>query len=73
MHSIAHGVIRLEELSPEYGAERRRLRVIKYRGQRYRGGNHDFVIDTGRGLEAARVEVRSIIRELTGKPGERPL
>ena len=47
MHSVAHGVIRLEELSPEYGAERRRLRVIKYRGQRYRGGYHDFVIQTG--------------------------
>ena len=47
MHSIAHGVVRLEELSPEYGAERRRLRVTKYRGQRYRGGFHDFVIDTG--------------------------
>ncbi|HKY80907.1 MAG TPA: ATPase domain-containing protein [Sphingobium sp.] len=47
MHSVAHGVLRLEELSPEYGAERRRLRVIKYRGQRYRGGYHDFVIDTG--------------------------
>jgi circadian clock protein KaiC len=47
MHSVAHGVIRLEELSPEYGAERRRLRVLKYRGQRYRGGYHDFVIDTG--------------------------
>jgi circadian clock protein KaiC len=47
MHSVAHGVVRLEELSPEYGAERRRLRVIKYRGQRYRGGNHDFVIETG--------------------------
>src|SRR6188508_703574 len=47
MHSIAHGVIRLEELSPEYGAERRRLRVIKYRGQRYRGGYHDFIIATG--------------------------
>src|SRR3954463_14053804 len=47
MHSIAHGVIRLEELSPEYGAERRRLRVVKYRGQRYRGGYHDFVIATG--------------------------
>jgi circadian clock protein KaiC len=47
MHSVAHGVVRLEELSPEYGAERRRLRVIKYRGQRYRGGYHDFVIDTG--------------------------
>ena len=47
MHSVAHGVIRLEELSPEYGAERRRLKVIKYRGQRYRGGFHDFVIKTG--------------------------
>ena len=47
MHSVAHGVIRLEELSPEYGPERRRLRVIKYRGQRYRGGFHDFIIDTG--------------------------
>jgi circadian clock protein KaiC len=47
MHSVAHGVIRLEELSPEYGPERRRLRVVKYRGQRYRGGHHDFVIDTG--------------------------
>ena len=47
MHSIAHGVIRLEELSPGYGAERRRLRVTKYRGQRYRGGYHDFVIETG--------------------------
>jgi circadian clock protein KaiC len=47
MHSVAHGVFRLEELSPEYGPERRRLRVIKYRGQRYRGGYHDFIIDTG--------------------------
>ena len=47
MHSVAHGVLRLEELSPEYGAERRRLRVIKYRGQRYRGGFHDFIIATG--------------------------
>ena len=47
MHSIAHGVIRLEELFPEYGAERRRLRIIKYRGQSYRGGHHDFVIETG--------------------------
>ncbi|PIK71186.1 circadian clock protein KaiC, partial [Methylobacterium frigidaeris] len=47
VHSIAHGVIRLEEQSPEYGAERRRLRVVKYRGQRYRGGYHDFSIKAG--------------------------
>ena len=47
VHSVAHGVMRLEELAPGYGAERRRVRVIKYRGQRYRGGYHDFVIRTG--------------------------
>jgi len=47
VHSVAHGVIRLEETAPEYGAERRRLRVIKYRGQRFRGGHHDMVIETG--------------------------
>nr|WKF60854.1 Circadian clock protein kinase KaiC [Paraburkholderia busanensis] len=47
VHSIAHGVIRLEELSPEYGAERRRLRVTKYRGRSCRGGYHDFTIRQG--------------------------
>ena len=44
VHSVAHGVIRLEELTPVYGAERRRVRVVKYRGQKYRGGFHDFTI-----------------------------
>lgn len=47
VHSVAHGVIRLEETAPEYGAERRRMRVIKYRGRRFRGGFHDFTIATG--------------------------
>ncbi|MBV9395272.1 MAG: AAA family ATPase, partial [Methylobacteriaceae bacterium] len=47
VHSVAHGVIRLEELSPNYGPDRRRLRVVKYRGQRFRGGYHDFTIATG--------------------------
>jgi circadian clock protein KaiC len=47
VHSIAHGAIRLEELAPDFGAERRRLRVLKYRGNRFRGGYHDFVIETG--------------------------
>lgn len=46
-HSVVHGVIRLEELAPDYGAERRRLRVSKYRGQPFRGGYHDFTIRTG--------------------------
>jgi circadian clock protein KaiC len=47
VHSITHGVIRLEELAPAYGAERRRVRIFKYRGQKYRGGYHDFTIATG--------------------------
>ena len=50
VHSVAHGVVRLEELAPQYGAERRRVRVIKYRGRKFRGGYHDFTIRTG-GLE----------------------
>src|SRR3546814_8670346 len=47
VHSVAHGVIRLEELSLDYGPERRRMRVIKYRGRHFRGGFHDFVIERG--------------------------
>jgi circadian clock protein KaiC len=47
VHSIAHGVVRLEQNAPGYGAERRRMRVIKYRGQKYRGGYHDLTISTG--------------------------
>lgn len=47
VHSVAHGVIRLEELAPDFGGERRRMRVIKYRGQAFRGGYHDMIIKTG--------------------------
>ena len=47
VHSVAHGVIQLQELSPVYGSDRRRIRVCKLRGQRYRGGFHDFTIRTG--------------------------
>jgi circadian clock protein KaiC len=45
--SIAHGVIILEQLPMDYGGERRRLRVGKLRGHRFRGGYHDFAIQTG--------------------------
>ncbi|HTH52014.1 MAG TPA: ATPase domain-containing protein [Pyrinomonadaceae bacterium] len=50
VQSIAHGVIRLEQLYPEYGSERRRLMVLKYRGVHFRGGFHDYIIKRG-GLE----------------------
>jgi circadian clock protein KaiC len=47
VHSVAHAVIRLEELAPAYGAERRRVRIVKYRGVKFRGGYHDLTITTG--------------------------
>jgi circadian clock protein KaiC len=47
VQSIAHGVVKLEQMHPEYGAERRRLIVLKYRGVRFRGGYHDFIIQRG--------------------------
>jgi circadian clock protein KaiC len=47
LHSIAHGVITLQQFALDYGAERRRLRVKKMRGIKFRGGYHDFIIQTG--------------------------
>src|SRR5512140_3517531 len=47
VQSIAHGVLLLEQLTPEYGADRRRLRVIKHRGRKFRGGYHDYLIQAG--------------------------
>lgn len=47
VQSIAHGVLMLEQLELDYGAERRRLRVSKLRGSRFLGGFHDFTIRTG--------------------------
>jgi circadian clock protein KaiC len=47
VQSVAHGVVRLEQLCPEFGGERRRLIVLKFRGSQFRGGYHDFVIRRG--------------------------
>ncbi|MBV9553064.1 MAG: circadian clock protein KaiC [Alphaproteobacteria bacterium] len=47
VHSIAHSVIHLDQLAPTYGGERRRLRVVKCRGQSFRSGYHDFTIAEG--------------------------
>jgi circadian clock protein KaiC len=69
LHSIAHGVILLEQLALDYGAERRRLRVKKMRGINFRGGYHDFTIKIG-GIEifprlVAAEHRRPFIGELT--------
>lgn len=47
LHSVVHGVVTLEQRAREFGAERRRLRVMKMRGTPFRGGWHDFVIRHG--------------------------
>ncbi|BCM92153.1 circadian clock protein kinase KaiC [Abditibacteriota bacterium] len=47
LQSLAHGVVQLHHLQPDYGAERRRLSVIKLRGSQFRGGFHDFLIRPG--------------------------
>ncbi len=47
LHSIAHGVISLDQMAREYGSERRRLRIVKMRGIKFSGGHHDFALETG--------------------------
>jgi circadian clock protein KaiC len=45
--SLSHGVVEMEQLSPDYGTSRRRLRVLKLRGVKFREGYHDYTIETG--------------------------
>jgi circadian clock protein KaiC len=59
LHSLAHGVIALEHIAMEYGAERRRLQVTKLRGARFWGGFHDFRICTGGVAVYPRIRTRS--------------
>lgn len=47
LQSIAHGVITMETLKPDFGATRRRLRLVKLRGSAFREGFHDYTIETG--------------------------
>jgi circadian clock protein KaiC len=48
--ALVHGYLTLHQDAPEYGGQRRRLRVHKMRGMAFRDGYHDFAIQTG-GLE----------------------
>ncbi len=47
VRSIAHGVVMFEQETKDYGAERRRVRIVKYRGIAFRGGFHDYKIVRG--------------------------
>ena len=47
VRSIAHGVIQLDHTVKDYGAERRRIRIVKYRGRSFLGGMHDYNLVRG--------------------------
>ena len=47
LRSLAHGVLLLENLPFEYGRTRRRVRILKLRGQAATEGFHDFTIARG--------------------------
>lgn len=44
---IVQGIIALYQHAPDFGRQRRRLRVLKLRGVNYRDGFHDVAIETG--------------------------
>jgi circadian clock protein KaiC len=48
--ALVHGYLTLHQYAPEYGGQRRRVRVHKMRGMAFRDGFHDFSIQTG-GIE----------------------
>jgi circadian clock protein KaiC len=68
VHSIAHSVIHLDQLAPMYGGERRRLRVVKCRGQSFKSGYHDFVIRRGGVAVFPRLVAAEHRRDVTGPP-----
>lgn len=47
LHSIAHGVISLDQTLATFGGQRRRLHIVKMREAPFRGGYHDFEIQRG--------------------------
>lgn len=47
VQTIVHGALQLDQMRPDYGGDRRRLRVSKLRGHAYVDGYHDYVIRTG--------------------------
>jgi circadian clock protein KaiC len=63
VQSIAHGSVLLEHSMPDFGPQRRRLSVTKFRGSDFRGGYHDYAIRRG-GLQ---VYPRLVAAEFRGE------
>ena len=69
LHSIVHGVVKFEQFANDYGSERRRLIVLKQRGQAFRGGYHDFIIETGGRLSVSEAyRVRALVQPPSRSP-----
>ena len=68
LHSLAHGVVQLEHIALEYGAERRRVQVLKLRGRRFVGGYHDFRIRTGGLAVYPRIQRQSDSQPTVSRP-----
>jgi len=67
LHSIAHGVVSLEQMAKEFGKERRRVNIVKMRGIRFRGGFHDYNLDTGGIVMYPRLVAAEHIRDFAPK------
>jgi circadian clock protein KaiC len=68
IQSLVHGVIALEQIEPEYGAERRRIKVEKMRGVRFSGGYHDYIIQEGGIVVFPRLIASEHARDFRPKP-----
>jgi circadian clock protein KaiC len=69
LESLTHGVLQLEQRLPEYGTQRRRLKVRKIRGIQFRGGYHDFLIRTGGLVVYPRLVAAGYPAQPNGHPG----
>jgi circadian clock protein KaiC len=62
VHSVVHGVFRLENLLRSYGVNRRRIEIVKIRGMAYRQGYHDYNV----GREGVVIHPRLVAAEHGG-------
>ena len=68
LHSIAHGVIHLDQNSHDYGSDKRSLRVVKLRGLKFKSGDHDFELDHGGLVVFPRLSASEHLRKFDAAP-----
>lgn len=68
--TIVHGILQLEQVSSEYGRDRRKLRMVKMRGADFASGYHDFAIRRGGAFVFPHLVAAAHARELGGETVE---